>query len=147
MTMAMATTAGWLRDLRALLAGAALGVACLVLSGASAQISPGDIGGSHSVVAACDESIGVTWAADASGPAFSGSPAVADSAWEVSVLRLTDVDAACNGKPYEVTLADADDSQLAVASGTLSVVAGGADVPLTPVDAALVGRTVIAVLG
>ncbi|MGI9578346.1 MAG: hypothetical protein ACR2OH_09120 [Microthrixaceae bacterium] len=135
------------RDVRAAFAGAALALVCTTLSGAAAQISPGDIGGSHSVVAGCDDDIGVTWAAGAAGPTFAGAATVGDSSWVVSALRLTGVDVACDGLTYELTLVDPADSVIASATGILSVTAGVADIPFASVDAGLVDRTVIAVHG
>lgn len=136
-----------LADVRAAGLGAALALCCVALSGAAGQVSPGDIGGGHSVVASCDSDINVTWAAGLAGPSFSGAPSVSDSTWEVSTIRLTGVEPACDGLTYELTLVDDSDSSIVSDTGTLVVAGGEADIAFPAVDSALIDRSVIAVYG
>ena len=69
---------------------------------------------------ACDSSIGVSWDDGATSPVFAGNATVANSTFNVSTVKLTGVDAACNGQNFKVVAAASTGTQLQVASGTIS---------------------------
>lgn len=82
------------------------------------------VGVTATVVAGCDpDGIGVSWDDGATSPIFSGSPTVTSSTYNVVTLKLTGVNAACNGQNYKYTLADATGAVLVSGSGT-AVVSG-----------------------
>lgn len=83
-------------------------------------LTPRNLGTTAAVVAACDSSIGVSWDDGATSPVFAGNATVANSTFNVSTVKLTGVDAACNGQNFKVVAAASTGTQLQVASGTIS---------------------------
>ncbi|MDP3971651.1 MAG: hypothetical protein Q8P61_01910 [Candidatus Nanopelagicales bacterium] len=83
------------------------------------------VGVTATVVASCDsDGIGVSWDNGATSPVFSGNATVTSSTYNVVTVKLTEVNAACNGQNYKYTLADATGAALVSGSGT-AVVSGG----------------------
>lgn len=104
-------------------------------------------GTSVGVVAACDSSIGATWNVAGISPVYSGSGTVANSTFNVSRLKLTGVDAACDGKNYQLAIANAAGSALESASGTLAVTGGEATISFTATNGKTIEQIVLAIYG
>ncbi|HEY3437342.1 MAG TPA: hypothetical protein VGK35_06610, partial [Actinotalea sp.] len=111
----------------AAIALAVIGVAGLTLaSAAQLNLTPTSLGAGSTVVASCDDTVGVGY-----------TTAYASTGYDVSAVNLTGVAALCNGLSYKVTLlTGAVGSQTPIgseATGTLTVTGTTATIAVTPV--------------
>lgn len=101
------------------------------------NVDANSLGTSATVVAACDpDGIVVTYNVATPGatpnPSYSGGTGT-NSTWWLRAMQLTDVHAACNGKNYEIVLADSNGTSLAtVGVGTLSLTGANSQVLTYP---------------
>lgn len=102
------------------------------------------LGTGSSVVAACDDTIGLSW--DASGsPTYSGNATAANSTFTVTKLQLTNVAAACNGSKYSLTIANNLGASLASQSGTLTVTSNTATLTFAAVNSRTIEQVTVTI--
>lgn len=108
----------------------ALGAAVMTIGAVTASaaslggITAESVGADDTVIASCDDD-GIGAAATTVYDAVSGT-------YQVNNVELSGVDAACDGLDYKVTLADGSFVSLGEETGTLTVVAGDATIPVSP---------------
>lgn len=128
-------------------AAGVLAVAVGVASAASLGVLDARaLGTSSSVIATCDDTIGISW--DASGsPAYSGNATVANSTYNVNRMMLVNVSNSCDGAAYQFTIANASGTALVSQSGTLSLTANTATFTFSPVDSKLIEQVTVTLYG
>lgn len=126
-------------------AGAIAAGATVAAAASLGTFTPGGTGTSVGIVAACDSTIGVSWNDGTTSPTYSGSSTVANSTFNVSTLKLTGVDAACDGKNYKLVVADSSGTALQSASGTISLSSGTATIPFTANSGKTIEQVVLAI--
>ncbi len=105
------------------IAGGALAGTVVMASAASlGTLNVQTLGASSTVVASCDTAGGISasWNQGAS-PVYSGNATASLSTYNVTIVRLSSIDAACDGLNYKLTLADNTGTTVgAEATGTIT---------------------------
>ena len=89
------------------------------------------LGAGTTVVAVCDDTIDVSWADGSSSPVFSGNATPANSTFNVSTIKITNVSTDCEGMNLKVTAANSANTSLANANTTVSLSGGSQTITLS----------------
>lgn len=126
-------------------AAGVLAVSVGVASAASLGVlDAGSLGTSSQVIAACDDTVGLSW--DVAGsPTYSGNATAANSTFTVTKMALINVDASCDGSSYKLAIANSAGTALVSQSGTLSVVSGTATFTFAAQDSKLIDQVTVTI--
>ncbi len=132
------------------IAGGALAGTVVMASAASlGTLNVQTLGASSNVVASCDtDGINVSWN-DGASPVYAGNATASLSTYNVTLVQLSNVNVACNGLRYKMTLADSGGVTVgAEATGTLSLTAGVDDIPVpTPANSKTIVQMSLVIYG
>lgn len=119
---------------RPVIVGFLVGVAVAAIPIASAAslgaLNSDSLGSANSVVAACDDTIKISWQDGSASPSYNGAPTVSNSTFDVDALAIENVDNACEGKQARMVAADGSGNSLATGGGTVSLSGGSQVFPL-----------------
>lgn len=89
------------------------------------------LGAGNSVVAVCDDTIDVSWADGSTSPVFSGNATPANSTFNVSAIKITNVSNDCEGLTVKVVAANSSNTALANANTTVALSGGSQTIALS----------------
>ncbi len=113
------------------LIGVAVGAIPIASAATLGALNSKSLGSANSVVAACDDTIKISWQDGSTSPAYNGSATVTNSTFDVSSLAIENVDGACDGKQARMVAANGSGTALATAGGTVSLSGGAQVFPLS----------------
>jgi len=113
------------RAVMAVAGGALAGTVVMASAASLGTLNVQTLGASSTVVASCDTAGGInaSWNQGAS-PVYSGSATPANSTYNVTIVRLSSIDAACDNLNYKLTVADSTGTTVG-AEATSTITPGG----------------------